>query len=575
MLIKYLKPYWFFAILAPLCMIAEVCIDLMQPKLMSNIVDIGVVNQDISYIISTGITMLLLVLVGCAGGVLSGVFAGIASQSFGKDLRDQVFSKVMSFSLQQTDEFTTGSLITRLTNDVTAVQDLVAMALRMFVRAPLSFIGGIVMMLTLQVDFALVLLLSLPIELLMVWILLKKAGPLYGTVQKRLDTVNSVVQENVSGARVVKAYVREEHESSRFAKANEALSADNYRVQKLMATLNPVLSIVMNLSVIAVIYIGSRQAEAGAMQVGQIMAAVTYVTQVLMSIMMVSMMFQSISRAQASARRISEVLSCEPVIQSGHQLPDEIRGGSVALQHVSFTYPGGVNEPVLQDICLEVKPGETLAVLGATGVGKTTLINLIPRFYDATEGEVFFNGVNVRDYDINYLRERIGIVPQKNELFSGSILDNLRWGNPQATQEEAEWAAKIAQADGFIRSFPEGYQTVIGQKGASLSGGQRQRLAIARAILKRPELFIFDDSMSALDLATDAALRKALRENLHGTTVIMIAQRIASVMDADRIAVLDGGRMIACAPHSELMESCAVYRDIYDSQLRKEVAFHG
>ncbi len=569
-LIDYLKPYWLFAVLSPLFMAAEVIVDLFQPKLMSQIVDNGVFMNDGGYILKTLLHMLLLAVIGGITGVGAAGFASAASQSFGNDLRKDAFARVMSLSLQQTDSFTTGSLVTRLTNDITAVQELVAMSLRMFIRAPLMFAGGIVMAVSLNIRFGLVLILALPIQILVLWLVLSKASPLFSVVQSKLDKVNSVVQENILGARMVKAYVREDYELNRFDRANTDLMQNTLRVQKLMALLHPFIMIVMNLSVVAILYIGGLQVEARTMQVGQIMAAVTYVTQILMSIMMVSMMFQSISRARASAARIREILYTEPAILGGNKKLEAPKG-QVVFKDVSFHYPGAAGRPVLTGVDLEIRPGETLAILGATGSGKTSLINLIPRFYDTTGGTVLLDGRDVREYELESLRGTIGCVLQKSELFSGTIRDNIRWGNEAADDGEIEAAARTAQAHDYIQSFSQGYDTVIGEKGTSLSGGQKQRLAIARAILKKPAVLIFDDSTSALDLGTEARLQKALREHLKDTTVIMIAQRVASVMNADRIAVLDNGSLCACGAHAELMATSAVYRDIYSSQIKKEV----
>lgn len=572
-LAKYLKPYWIFAILAPLTMVGEVFIDLLQPKLMSKIVNEGVIGHDTALIITTGILMLGLVAVGGCFGILSAAFASNAAQSFGNDLRNDAFDKVMHLSLQQTDKFTTGSLVTRLTNDITAVQDMVAMILRMFVRAPMQFIGGIIMAVSISPKFGIVLLCALPLQLLLIFIMLKKATPLYTSVQTKLDKVNSVVQENVSGARVVKAYVKEDHEIGRFNRANTDLKDVNLKVQKLMATLSPILMLIMNGSVIAILLIGGREVEdaigvIGGINVGDVMAALTYITQILMSMMMVSMMFQSLTRASASARRIIEVLDSDPAIVDAKQIPETSETGSVKFDNVCFRYPNSAGRPVLENVSFEVKKGENIAIIGATGSGKSSLVNLIPRFYDADSGEVLIDGVNVKDYDLENLRHRIAFVLQKTELFSGTVADNIRWGLPEATDEEVKKAAEIAQADEFISKFAEGYNTMIAEKGASLSGGQKQRIAIARAIIRKPEVLIFDDSTSALDLGTEAKLHKALRENIRGTTVIMIAQRIASIRSCDRIAVIENGTIIAFAPHDELMKSCPTYRDIYDSQQR-------
>lgn len=572
--LRYLKPYWLFALLCPLAMILEVSMDLLQPTLMSDIVDNGILgdaaaDENLRYVLITGLKMLVFSLIGCFGGIASAAFGTAAAQKMGNDLRKDAFAKVMHMSFQQTDKFTTGSLVTRLTNDITAIQEFVAMSLRMFVRTGMQFIGGIAVILTLNVNFGIVLVISLPVQLIAVAIIMKKASPLFSIVQSRLDKVNSVVQENVSGARVVKAFTREEYEINRFDNANTDLMMTNLKVQKLLATLNPILMIIMNASVIAIIMIGGFQVEAKAMQVGEVMAAVTYITQILMSVMMVGMMFQQVSRSAASMKRVNEVLSTNPVISDGHKSADSDYSGTVEFRNVGFSYPGSSGKPVLSGIDLKAEKGQMIAILGSTGCGKTSLVNLVPRFYDATNGDVLVDGVNVKDYDVDTLRSKIGVVLQKSELFSGTVAENIRWGCETATDEEVKTAAKIAQAEEFIDGFNDGYDTMISEKGASLSGGQKQRMAIARAIIKKPEILIFDDSTSALDLSTEAKLHKALRENLSGVTVIMIAQRIASVMRADKIAVLENGSICAFGTHKELMESSSVYRDIYYSQMKQ------
>lgn len=572
--LRYLKPYWLFALLCPLAMILEVSMDLLQPTLMSDIVDNGILgdaaaDENLRYVLITGLKMLVFSLIGCFGGIASAAFGTAAAQKMGNDLRKDAFAKVMHMSFQQTDKFTTGSLVTRLTNDITAIQEFVAMSLRMFVRTGMQFIGGIAVILTLNVNFGIVLVISLPVQLIAVAIIMKKASPLFSIVQSRLDKVNSVVQENVSGARVVKAFTREEYEINRFDNANTDLMTTNLKVQKLLATLNPILMIIMNASVIAIIMIGGFQVEAKAMQVGEVMVAVTYITQILMSVMMVGMMFQQVSRSAASMKRVNEVLSTNPVISDGNKSADSDNSGTVEFRNVGFSYPGSSGKPVLSGIDLKAGKGQMIAILGSTGCGKTSLVNLVPRFYDATNGDVLVDGVNVKDYDVDTLRSKIGVVLQKSELFSGTVAENIRWGCETATDEEVKTAAKIAQAEEFIDGFNDGYDTMISEKGASLSGGQKQRMAIARAIIKKPEILIFDDSTSALDLSTEAKLHKALRENLSGVTVIMIAQRIASVMRADKIAVLENGSICAFGTHKELMESSSVYRDIYYSQMKQ------
>ena len=588
---SYMKPYGGYAAVSPLLMIGEVAADLCLPFLMSYIVDYGILGKDIAasplaagimrffcgegyshfaIILTFGLLMLGITLVGGFFGTFCAYTAARAAQGFGHDLRTDAYAHVMALSIEQTDRFTTGSLITRMTNDISMVVEFAEMLLRMFVRAPMFLVGGTIMLLTLEVRFGTVLLFSVPLLLLALALVLSRAVPLFRTVQEKLDRVNAVVGENVNGARVVKAYTREDYECARFAGANRELRDVNLRVLRLMAVVTPVLNIMMNFSVIALIYLGADAVRSGVdgMTTGTIMAGITYVTQVVSSLMMVGMMFGSISRAAASATRIREVLDTEPVVRSG-----DVREGNgeiaVSFSGVDFRYPGTAGSPVLHDINLDVKRGETLAIIGETGCGKTSLVNLIPRFYDATQGEVRIFGVPIGEYDTAALREKIGFVAQKSELFSGTIADNIRWGKPGASDAEVREAAGVAQADGFISSFPAGYETPVAEKGASLSGGQKQRLSIARAVVRQPEIMILDDATSALDLSTEAALRRALREKLAGTTVILIAQRIASVREADRIAVLEGGTIHACGPHDELMKTSATYRDIYASQAGK------
>ncbi len=574
---KYLKPYLLFAILSPILMIGEVGVDLLQPKLMARIVNDGILSGNMNVTVTTGILMLILVVIGGFFGILCAYTAARAAQGFGHDLRRDTFKRVMSLSIQQTDKFTTGSLVTRLTNDVNMLQEFVGMLLRMFVRAPMFFIGGTIMMFTLDLKFSVIALIGLPILAALIIIFLGKASPLFGKVQQKLDRVNSVVQENVSGARVIKAYVREDYENERFDIANSELFSVNYKVMSIMCFLSPLMMIVMNFAVIAVIYIGGLEAMNG-MEPGDVMAAVNYLTQIFHSVMMLNMMFQSISRSAASSKRVIEVLESDPAIASG-----DYKGGKDAAEEdafiefkgVDFHYPGSAGRPVLQNIDLKITRGETLAVIGATGSGKSSLVKLIPRFYDADEGQVLIDGVDVREYDLTSLRQRIGFVMQKSELFSDTIINNIRWGKEDATADEVAEAARVAQADGFIRGFADGYETFIAEKGASLSGGQKQRISIARALVRRPEILILDDSTSALDLATESKLRRALREEFDESTVIMIAQRIASVKEADRIAVIDKGRLVACDTHENLLLSCKEYIEIYNSQMRSGAYVEG
>lgn len=574
-LLKYLKPYWYIAMGSPICMILEVLVDLALPTIMSIIVNDSIgaatLEEGLSVVAKNGGLMMALVILGGLTGLGAAGFASAASQSFGNDLRRDAFSKVMSLSPEQTDQFTVGSLVTRLTNDITMMQSFVAAALRIFFRSPIMFIGGIVMAIMLNPKFGLIILVSLPLQLIFVWLVMRKVRPMFDDVQTRLDKVNAVVQENVMGARVVKAYVNEEHEIKRFRAANDDLYNRMIRVQFTMAILSPIMMIVMNLSVVAVIFLGGFEVQSGVIEVGDVMAVITYITQILHSVMMFASMFQFISRAQASAKRINEIMDSIPVIQDGEYEGEgeEKERGHVVFKNVMFRYPNTSGAPVLHHIDLDIKAGENVAILGTTGSGKTSLVQMIPRYYDPTEGEVLLDGVPVKDYTLKALRTKISYVLQKSELFSGTVAENLRWGNENATDEELLEAAQIAQAEEFIFKFSAGFETMISEKGASLSGGQKQRLAIARALLKKPDVLIFDDSMSALDVATGAKLQKALREKLSSLTVITIAQRVASVMNADRILVLDGGTIAACGTHEELMESSPIYRDIYESQLKR------
>ncbi len=574
-LVKYMKPYWFLALMTPLTMIGEVFIDLTLPTLMSKIVDDGVLGHDFELIIKTGLLMLLLAVCGGIFGVGSSAFSGATSHSFSRDLRNDAFAKVMDLSFQQTDKFTTGSLVTRLTTDINLIQQFVDLLLRMFVRSFMMFAGGIIMMLRLNIDFGIVLLIALPIELIFMFVIIAKASPIFKILQKKLDKVNSVVQENVSGARVVKAYVREDFETKRFSVANDDLTGTALRVQKIMAVLGPVLTIVLNVSVVAIIFIGGEKIEsvASEMKVGSVMAAITYITQILMSITMVSMMFMSITRAKASAERISEILDTDPVIRTGNTKIDSI--DEIEFDNVDFYYPGFEGKTVLNNLNLKIKKGENIAILGSTGSGKTSLVNLIPRFYDVSDGSLKINGIDVREIDLENLRSKISVVMQKTELFSGTVNSNMRWGDENADETEIISAAEIAQADEFINNMPDKYEGYVAEKGASLSGGQKQRLSIARSILKKPDVLIFDDSTSALDLSTEARLRQKLFEKLKGTTVITIAQRIASVKNCDRIAVIDDGNLVAIGSHDELLETSEVYRDIYESQMKKGDVVNG
>ena len=565
-MLKYLKKYRVFCVLAPLFMVGEVAMDLWQPDLMAKIVDQGVLQSDFGLIVKVGVQMILCVLAGGASGVLCGVFANFASQGFGNDLRKDVFGHIMNLSFEQTDRFSTGSLITRLSNQV---QTMVAMSVRMLVRNGVMFIGGVYMLWRQSPRFSVVAACGLPFIIVLVVFFLKKASPLFRIVQEKLDGVNHVMQEDVAGARVVKAYVKEDYELMRFDRANDALCAQNLRVQTLLAFLGPCMNIIMNLCVVAVILVGGITVKTGGdLTPGSVMAAITYLTQILGGIGFMANIFQTFTRAKASAERINEVLLSPPSITDGENTQPETARGTVEFRGVSFAYPGAAQN-VLENIDLTVRQGETLAIIGATGSGKSTLIDLIPRFYDATAGEVLVDGRNVRDYTLTGLREKISVVMQRTELYSRPIEENIRWGAPDATPEEIKAAAQAAQADGFICEKEYGYHTPVSEGGHSLSGGQKQRVSVARALLKPHEILIFDDATSALDLRTEASLYDALRRQDPDSTKIIIAQRIASVRRADRIVVLDNGKIAAAGTHDELMKTSEIYRDIFRSQQKE------
>ena len=568
-MLKYLKKYWVFCILAPLFMVGEVAMDLWQPDLMAKIVDQGVLQSNFSLIVRVGVQMILCVLAGGTFGVVCGVFANIAAQGFGNDLRKDLFGHIMSLSFEQTDRFSTGSLITRLSNDVTQVQNMVGLAIRGLVRNGVMFFGGVFMLWRQSPRFALVAAFGMPFLICLILFFLRRAAPLFRTVQEKLDGVNHVMQEDVAGARVVKAYVKEDYELGRFDRANDALCRENLRVQTLLAFIGPGMNIIMNLCVVAVILVGGITVKNGGdLTPGSIMAAITYLTQILGGFGFMAMIFQNFTRAKASAERINEVLTSQPVLADGANEQSETEHGTVEFRDVSFAYPG-TTQNVLEHIDLTVKQGETLAIIGATGSGKSTLIDLIPRFYDVSAGEVLVNGKNVRDYTLTALRDKISVVMQRTELYSRSLEENIRWGAPDAEPEQIKAAARVAQADDYICEKEYGYYTPVSEGGHSLSGGQKQRVSVARAILKPHEILIFDDATSALDLRTEAALYTALKEQDPTSTKIIIAQRIASIRNADRIIVLDNGKIAADGTHEALMESSDIYRDIYLSQQKE------
>ena len=577
-MLKYLKKYWFFALLAPVFMMGEVLMDLIQPRLMSVIIDEGVLGinnnniGDMGIVINTGVKMILLVAVGGLCGILSGVFAHLCAQNFGNDLRKDAFKKIMSFSFSQTDQFSTGSLITRVTNDITQLQNLVLHSIRGYVRTSLLFIGGIVCMVSLDMSFGIVIACALPFVFFCVVFFISKANPMFTLLQKKLDKVNNVMQENVSGARVVKAYVKESYETKRFGKANDELVDTQLRVLIILSYMTPIMNIILNISVVAVIKIGSIQVAAGAVTPGNVMAAITYVTQVLNAVMRMTMIFQTMSRGIASGKRVMEVVKCEPSIKDGNFDKETDVKGKVEFRNVSFAYPGMGDDRIIDNFSLTINPGETIGILGSTGCGKTSLVSLIPRFFDVTEGQVLVDDVDVRDYKLSVLRDKISVALQKSEVFSDTFRGNIAWGNEMLSDEDINRAADIAQASEFINNKPDGMDTLLNQGGTSLSGGQKQRVAIARAVLKHGEIMILDDATSALDLRTEAAFYNELGKDHGSATKIIIAQRIASIQNADRIAVIENGTLAALGTHEELLENSSIYRDIYESQQKSAKA---
>lgn len=573
-MLKYLKKYWFFALLAPIFMIGEVSMDLLQPELMSRIIDDGVLGLNnggvgnLNTVITIGLKMIGFVALGGICGVMSGVFANLCAQQFGNDVRKAAFKRIMEFSFEQTDKFSTGSLITRVTNDITQLQNFVMQCLRGFVRTSMLFIGGIACMVSLNMEFGIIIACALPFVAVCVVYFIAKANPKFTVLQKKLDKVNNVMQENVSGARVVKAYVKEDYETERFEKANNELVSTQLDVLLLLSYMTPIMNIILNLSVVAVIKVGGIQVSAGSATPGNVMAAITYCSQVLNAVMRMTMIFQTASRGIASKKRVMEIINCEPAIKSGTYNKETAVKGKVEFKNVSFAYPGMDNENVIENFNLVINPGETIGILGATGCGKSSLVNLIPRFYDVTNGEVLIDDVNVKDYDLQVLRDKVSIALQKPEIFSTTIAENIAWGDSSADSEKIRQAADIAQATEFIDNRTDGMDTQVSQGGHSLSGGQKQRVAISRAVLKNSEILIFDDATSALDLKTEADLYSELSVKKYDVTRIIIAQRIASVKNADRIVVMDNGRLADVGSHSELIKTSEIYKDIYESQLK-------
>lgn len=572
MMWKYIKKYLFFAILAALFMIGEVMMDLLQPGLMSEIVDDGVLGLhnggigDLSIIWRLGVQMILLVLFGGFCGSMNNVFVHMSGQNIGNEMRKDCFRNIMTFSFPQLDSFGTGSLVTRVTNDITQVQNFVSQFVRGMIRTTLLTFGSMYCMFRLNRNFGMIVLCAFPFIVGCMAVCLWKANPLFSKLQAQLDAINAIMQEDVSGIRIIKACVREVYEKLRFGKANDELIKTQLKVLVIFAFMNPVVNALMYLVVAAILFIGSFDVGSGVTTPGCVMAAITYTTQLLNGVLMLVMLFQNISRGYASWKRVKEVLDSRPELQDGnmHENPD--CRGTVEFRDVSFAYPGS-GQAVLEHINLKVNQGETVAIMGATGCGKTSLIHLIPRFYEVSSGAVLVDGVDVKEYRQKDLREKIAITLQKSELFSMSMKENISWGRTDAKDDDIKSAAVTAQADDFITSTAKGYDTLVAERGMSLSGGQKQRISIARAVLKAAEILIFDDSTSALDLKTEANLYEALQKNYPESTKIIVAQRIASVRRADRIVVMDNGRIAAVGTHEELWKNCQIYQDICHSQI--------
>ena len=569
---KYMTPYLSAFIIGPLLMLTEVFGEIMLPKLMSLIINNGVAERDIHYIITVGAIMVLTTSVMAVGGIGGAYFSAKASICFTSDLREDLFAKVQQFSFKNIDTYSTGSLVTRLTNDIQQIQNVIMMGLRLMLRAPGMFVGALIMAFIMNARLAVVILVVIPLLSLAIALILRTAFPRFTRMQEKLDRLNSGIQEALTNVRVIKSFVREDFEEDKFREMNQDLKESSLNAMKIVIATMPVMMLAMNITTLAVVWYGGNIIIAGDMPVGNLTAFTTYIVQILMSLMMLSMVFLQSSRAMASLKRVNEVMDTRIDLKDDHASHKELKvtEGRVEFRHVDFSYSGSEDELVLEDICFTARPGQTVGIIGSTGSGKTSLVQMIPRLYDVTKGQVLVDGVDVREYSLRNLRQGVGMVLQKNVLFSGTIEENLRWGKEDATEEEIREMAASAQADGFVTSFTHGYDTDMGQGGVNVSGGQKQRLCIARALLKRPKILILDDSTSAVDTATEAKIRECFRTTLKDTTKIIIAQRIGSVEEADLILVLDDGRIIGQGTHEELLKGCGAYQEIYYSQRDRE-----
>lgn len=570
----YFKKYWYHFLLGPLFMIIEASGEFILPYINANIINNGAANGDIPYIIRNGIYMLLIAIVMLAGGVLGANFAIRGSSRLAAGVRQDTFLQIQKFSFANIDDFSTGSLITRITNDITQIQNFAQTLLRGFFRSPIMLIGALIMSFSLNPKLAWVIFIVIPLLAIAIALIIKIASPRYTVMQQKIDQLNNGIGETITNERVIKSFVREEHEKKKFYKINDELVEKSTAALKMMILMQPISTLAINVTTLAVVWFAGKQIMIGDMELGTLTAFITYLSQILMALNFLANIILQGTRAAASDRRISEVLQANiDLTDDTSAFPEkEVSSGSIVFQNVSFRYFKNNRQKVLDNINLTIEAGETVGIIGSTGSGKSTLVSLIPRLYDVDEGAVFVDGINVRDYSLFHLRESVAMVLQKNTLFSGTISENLRWGNENATQEELECAAQTAAADSFVQTFPDGYETELGQGGVNLSGGQKQRLCIARALLKKPKILILDDSTSAVDTATESSIRKALRENMPGITKIIIAQRITSVVDADKIIVLDEGRIAGVGKHAQLLKSCEPYQEIYYSQKDKEEA---
>src|SRR5580698_8449362 len=571
----YLLKYKRALLFAPLLVIVDVVCEIVQPELMSKIVDQGVRQKSLHYIFQTGGIMVGLSLVAIAANIGNIYFSSHASVGFAAELRKGLFNKIQEFSFSNLDKFSSSSLTTRVTNDVNILQEVIMMSLRLLIRAPLMLLFAVVIAVRINAALASVIAVAIPVLSISIYIILRRGLPYFEKMQKKLDKVNAVIQENLVNVRVVKSFVREDFEKKKFGVANDDLREMAIKASGMVVLIMPVMQLVMNVSIVAIVWFGGNKIIAGTFQVGQLMSFITYITQILMSLTMLSMTIMAFSRAGASSERILEVLNTEPDIVDSPIAKEKkllVQKGKVEFKNVFFKYHADGSEFVLKNINLVVNPGETIAIIGATGSSKSTLVQLIPRLYDVSKGNILVDDIDVHDYTLQNLRNGVSMVLQQNELFSGTIKQNLKWGNVNASDEEIIAAAKDAQAHDFIMSFPNQYETILGQSGVNVSGGQKQRLCIARAILKKPSILILDDSTSAVDTATDAKIRAALKQHLHGTTTFVIAQRISSIQSADKIIVLDDGEIIGNGTHDELIKINAVYQEIYYSQELKEPA---